>query len=78
MSGDSNPYKNSYIEMAQINRRRPSGQNIIESECNVIISCPLYEDMRRDIFYQAAQLDINYNTFVYLFSAPNICFTNNL
>ncbi len=49
--------------------------NIIESEYHVIISCPVYNELRGELFNYAAQLENNFNNiFVYLFTATDICF----
>ncbi len=54
--------------------------NMIESECHVIMSCPVYNELRGELFTRAAQFEPNFNnlnddeTFVVLFSATDICF----
>ncbi len=54
--------------------------NIIESECHVIMSCPVYNELRGELFTHSAQFETNFNNlndddkFVFLFSATDICF----
>ncbi len=54
--------------------------NIIESECHVIMSCPVYNELCGELFTHAAPFEPNFNNlnddenFVFLFSAIDICF----
>ncbi len=51
-----------------------------ESECHVIMSCPLYNGLRGELFTHEAQFEPNFNNlnddeiFFFLFSATDICF----
>ncbi len=52
--------------------------NIIESECHVIMSCPVYNELRGELFTHAAQFEPNFNNLnddkkiVFLFSATDM------
>ncbi len=55
--------------------------NIIESECHVIMYCPVYNELHGELFTRAAQFEPNFNnnpnddeTFVFLFLTTHICF----
>ncbi len=54
--------------------------NIIESEWHVIMSFPVYNELRGELFTHADQFEANFNNlnddekFVFLFSATYICF----
>ncbi len=54
--------------------------DIIESECHVIMSCPVYNELLGERFTHAAQFEPNVNNLnddeeiVFLFSATDICF----
>ncbi len=54
--------------------------NIIESERHVIMSCPVYNELRGELFTHAAHFELNFNNindddkFAFLFSAMDICF----
>ncbi len=54
--------------------------NIIESECHVIMSFPVYNELCGELFTHTTQFEPNFNNlndddkFVFLFSVGNICF----
>ncbi len=56
-----------------------SDHNILESECHAIMSCPVYNELRGELFTHAAQFEHNFNNvnddekYVFLFSATDIC-----
>ncbi len=52
--------------------------NIIESECHVIMSCPVHNKLHGELFTHVAQFEPNFNNlnddekFVFLFSATDM------
>ena len=56
------------------------GNNMIESEKHVLIECPVYADLRRQLYNHACSFNCNFmhlsddEKLVFLFTDENICF----
>ena len=55
-------------------RKCISCKDDVESECHVLIQCPLYQDIRQDFYHSLKEYGTDYNVFHTMNDNDKLCF----